>query len=206
MTTVAMWKAHETERLPHAWRLPEQPADSATPLSEPLSLVGSLPNGEITGTRSIKRIGTYNVEMLEPDRHPEQGGSVLTWPSSVNHRSELSRRRFPASLGALRSLRSDHSPAGWSEAAATLKRDAVRLRRTHYGRHASILLAIADALTFTEPDDPTLDTEASTVLERGLSLLAEPHITDSAEENFLTDLLSRGWNLTPSVGEERPEV
>lgn len=205
MAPATTWKAHETERLPHTWKLPEQVGDTATPLSE-RSSAGKLSSGALLGTRSIKRIGAHKVALLEPDKHGQVDGTVLTLPVAARRQRESHPRRFPSSLAALRALRSDHSPAGWSEASATLKRDAIRLRRTHYARHASVLLALADALTFTEPADPTLDAQAPAALEHGLSLLGEPHITDSAEEAFLVDLLSRGWNLTPSVSEERPEV
>jgi hypothetical protein len=68
------------------------------------------------------------------------------------------------------------------------------------------LLALADALTFTEPTDPTLDSQARAALEHSLSVLTEPHITEAAEEALLVNLLSHGWNLTPSVTEEPPEA
>jgi hypothetical protein len=211
MAPVAAWSAHEADGLQYGWKLPKQAVDSATPLAEEWNIGGGAPNGALangtlTGAKSIKRIGAPEVTWREPDEHGERNGAVLTLPASATEQPESASRRFAASLAALRALRSDRSPAGWSEAAATLKRDAVRLRRSHYGRHASVLLALADALTFTEPADPTLDARAPAALDHGLSLLAEPHITEPAEEAFLVDLLSHGWNLTPSVGEERPEV
>jgi len=211
MAPLAAWRVREAEGLQHGWKLPKQATDSATPLAEEWNIGGGAPNGAPTngaptGARSIKRIGAPEATWREPDEHGERNGAVLTLPAGATEQPASASRRFPASLAALRALRSDRSPAGWSEAAATLKRDAVRLRHSHYGRHASVLLALADALTFTEPTDPTLDAQAPAVLDRGLSLLAEPHVTEPAEEALLVDMLSHGWNLTPSVGEERPEV
>ncbi len=203
MSPVATWTDREAEGLQHAWNLPKQGIDSATSLSEPWTIGGGVPNGVVTDIRSVKRIGLPQVTRREPDTLE---GRVLTLTGAVGNQHELAPGRFRASLAALRALRSDRSPAGWSEAAATLKRDAVRFRHSRYRRHAAVLLALADALTFTEPTDPTLDAQAAAALDRGLSLLGEPHITDSAEEALLVDLLSHGWNLTPSVSEDRPEV
>jgi hypothetical protein len=206
MAPVAVWSAREAEGLQHSWKLPKREMDSTTPLAEEWDVGAGVPNGALTGARSVKRIGAPEGTWSEPDEHGEQNGAVLTLPAGAAEQLESMSRRFSASLAALRALRSDRSPAGWSEAAATLKRDAVRLRRSHYGRHASVLLALADALTFTEPTDPTLDAQAPVALDHGLSLLGEPHVTDSAEEALLVDLLSHGWNITPSVSEERPEA
>jgi hypothetical protein len=129
---------------------------------------------------------------------PEVLGTIRQRPGGVD--------RLRRSFIAISALRSRHSAADWLEAASTLKRDAARLRNSHLARHASVLLAIADALTFTEPSDPTLGPEAIIVLDRGLALLGEPFISEPIEEDFLVDMLSHGWNLVPSAGLERPEV
>lgn len=106
---------------------------------------------------------------------------------------------FRASLEALSDLRSRERSADWLELAGVLKHDAVRLRNTSHSRHAAVLLAIADALTFTEPDDPTLDDDAATAFSDGLALLSEPFIKESDEEAFLVELIVKGWNLAPAV-------
>jgi hypothetical protein len=111
------------------------------------------------------------------------------------------RNPLRASFAALGQVKSSSALSDWIEAAATLKDDAVRLRHTHYSRHSAVLLALADALTFTEPSDSVLDSRTA-MIERGLALLSEPLVTESKEEDFLVDLLSHGWNLTPaSTGE-----
>lgn len=108
---------------------------------------------------------------------------------------------FAKSISALTALRREgQDDADWIEVARTLKSDAVRFRST-MSRHAALLLAISDALIFTEPADPTLDFQAST-LNRGISLLAEPFVSEPDEEAFLTELLEHGWNLVPSAGSD----
>lgn len=104
-----------------------------------------------------------------------------------------------ASLHALGQVRSSTDPADWLEAAGTLKRDALRLRRTSYARHSSVLLALADALTFTEPDDPTLGPDHAAAVDRGLALLVEPFVAEPQEEEFLVGMIEAGWNLAPSA-------
>jgi hypothetical protein len=110
-----------------------------------------------------------------------------------------------ASFAAISGLRASSSPADWPEAAAVLKRDAVRLRNTHLARHSSVLLALADALTFTDPADPALGGSAAVVFDRSLSLLSEPFIGEPAEEDFLSEMLSQGWNLAPASSLAPPE-
>jgi hypothetical protein len=108
---------------------------------------------------------------------------------------------FVGSIRALASLRHEgQDGTDWIETARTLKSDAVRFRHT-MSRHAAVLLAISDALIFTEPADPSLDFQVAT-LNRGISLLAEPFVSEPEEEAFLTDLLEHGWNLVPSAGTE----
>jgi hypothetical protein len=110
--------------------------------------------------------------------------------------------RLRQSFEALGKLRTSRSTADWLEAAAALKTDALRLRNSPLARHSSVLLALADALTFTDPADSALNIESYEALEQGLSLLSEPFIGEPAEENFLVRLMSTGWNLAPEVNLE----
>jgi hypothetical protein len=110
-------------------------------------------------------------------------------------------RRSMAALGKL-AASPEPVPEEWLEAAAILKRDAVRLRNTSQARHASVLLILADALTFTAPSAPTLENGALKVFQRGLALLTDPFISQEAEESLDIELISSGWNLAPaSTGE-----
>jgi hypothetical protein len=119
--------------------------------------------------------------------------------------NQVGAHNLRSSFTAISRLRAQRSAGEWIEAAGTLKRDAVRLRNTRLARHSAVLLALADALTFTEPSDPTLDQQATTVFDHSLSLLREPFVSEPAEEAFLVDLLSHGWNLAPSTDTEPPE-
>ena len=105
--------------------------------------------------------------------------------------------RLSASFAALAGLRTSSTPAAWIETAATLKRDAIKLRNSPFARHADVLLTLADALTFTDPAQ--VDNQSMAALERGLGVLSEPFISETAEEAFLIDLMARGWHLAPSV-------
>lgn len=103
------------------------------------------------------------------------------------------------SLSALSKAASSHDAGDWLDAASALKRDAVRLRNSSgLGRHASVLLTLADALTFTLPSDPTLRPGASQILQRGLSVLTEPFISTDDEKGLMKELLSHGWNIAPA--------
>jgi hypothetical protein len=85
------------------------------------------------------------------------------------------------------------------DAASVLKRDAVRLRNSSsYGRHAYVLLTLADALTYTDPSDPTLKPRASELLESGISILTEPFVSTETEKDLMKGLLSHGWNIAPA--------
>ena len=137
---------------------------------------------------------TANPLIVEPPADDPRKGFTLTLPIE-QYRDDRSPR-LRASYEAIARLRSASAePADWIEAAATLKRDAVRLRNTYFARHASVLLAVADALTFTEPDDPTLDAGATAMFTDSLALLTEPFLSQPAEETFLLNLLGYGWNL-----------
>lgn len=105
---------------------------------------------------------------------------------------------FSSSIKALAQLRREGQESdAWIGVARVLKADAVRVRKT-MSRHASVLLAMSDALTFTEPTDPTLDFEVGT-LNRTIALLTEPFVSEPDERMFLRDLLGHGWNLVPAA-------
>jgi len=107
------------------------------------------------------------------------------------------------SLEALSAVRSSGAGADWVEAAAILKRDVAALRDTSYSRHAAVLLALADALTFTEPAEVSVAEEVQPLFSHALGLLSEPYISEADEEEFLGQLLEAGWNLAPSAGQVR---
>jgi hypothetical protein len=126
-------------------------------------------------------------------------GATITFSSrtnSTNERSELS-----SSLDALSRIANaqNKDAVAWLETASVLKRDAIRLRSSSiYGRHASVLLTVADALTHTEPDDPTLHLTTCPVLREALALLTEPFVKGDDEKRLVRDLLAGGWNLAPA--------
>ena len=119
--------------------------------------------------------------------------------------SAVSESRTPmrGSLEALSAVRSSGAGADWVEAAAILKRDVAALRDTSYSRHAAVLLALADALTFTEPAEVSVAEEVQPLFSHALGLLSEPYISEADEEEFLGQLLEAGWNLAPSAGQVR---
>ena len=123
--------------------------------------------------------------------------------ATVQFSSRIHRDRpnspLSVSLEVLSEVASRPDACAWLNAAATLKRDAVRLRNSSaYGRHAAVLLTLADALTFTRPSDPTLRPGASEALQRGLRVLTDPFVSTDAERDLMRDLLSRGWNIAPA--------
>jgi hypothetical protein len=139
------------------------------------------------------------VFSLRSEASPVDDESQVEFRVPVTEKPQGTAHELRASLGALGQVRRSKEPADWLVAAATLKRDAVRLRGTALDRHSSVLLALADALTFTEPDEPTLSPGSSDALNRGVSLLIEPFVAEPDEENFLVEMMEAGWNLAPSA-------
>lgn len=135
--------------------------------------------------------------ILEEGADAEAGGTLRIL---FDERPPSGKSRTPlrASLEALGELRAGAGVADWFETASILKSDVVRLRNTNYSRHAAVLLALADALSFTEPDEVAPAEEAKPLFSHALGLLSEPYISEASEEEFLAGLLMAGWNLTPS--------
>jgi hypothetical protein len=128
----------------------------------------------------------------------------------LSSRAEQGRDYGPLhySLVALSKVASAPSgdPGEWLDAASALKRDAVRVRNSSsLGRHAAVLLTLADALTYTVPSDPTLRLGATEALQRGLSVLTEPFVSVEAEKRLMIELLNCGWNIAPA-SEGKPPV
>lgn len=174
----------------------EKPPPPAPHVTEPL---GDSPEGErFPSEQALKLHLEPTADRDESDQPAEDPDSPLK--IELEQASESGREgRLRSSFGALASVRLSHARADWLEAAAALKADALRLRNSHLGRHADVLLSIADALTFTDPEGSSLDEQSLLVLQQGLSLLGEPFVSESAEEQFLVDLLRAGWHLAPAV-------
>lgn len=131
----------------------------------------------------------------------ESSGPIRFRMSSTSSLGKSGDNLLRAAFAALGRVRSSAVVADWIEAAATLKGEAVRLRQTQYSRHSAVLLALADALTFSQPSEGLLETQ-SAMVDRSLALLSEPYISEPDEEDFLVDLMSHGWKLAPaSTGE-----
>lgn len=153
---------------------------------------------------TLRRVGhSLGEAVRRPNIFPEgeageeAGGAVQI---VFDKRTATDPRRTPlrASLEALGELRTDAAVADWLEVAVILKRDVVRLSDTNYSRHAAVLLALADALTFTESAEVPVAEDAKFLLSHALGLLSEPYISEASEEEFLGELLMAGWNLAPS--------
>lgn len=193
MTPVLMEKRRdEVDEMERAWSAPGN-GDQAVALVEdppsrprPLALLSSM--------RSVPTTS---------EDHSENGATqTISFTIDASSEGETNTHRLRSSFTAISRLRSQRSAGDWVAAAATLKHDAVRFRGTHLARHSAVLLALADALTFTEPSDPMLDAQAGAVFDHGLSLLSESFVSEPAEEAFLVDLMSHGWHLVPSAGIE----
>ncbi|HXR30541.1 MAG TPA: hypothetical protein VN752_05330 [Solirubrobacterales bacterium] len=183
----------EERTLPASRKSFEARPEDAVSLQEdltPMPRVGSRPWG------AVRQINAF----AEGEASEEAGSGVQI----LFEERPVSRSQTPlrASLEALSQLRSSAATVDWLEAAAVLKRDVVRLRDTNYSRHAAVLLALADALTFTESAEVAAAGEGNTLFGHALGLLSEPYISEPDEEEFLSELLVAGWNLAPS--EEQP--
>lgn len=132
----------------------------------------------------------------EKERAQERHGSVQILFENPPY-SGRGQTPLRASLEALGEVRSHAEGIDWLEAAIVLKRDVVRLRDSNYSRHAAVLLALADALTFTETEEVPRDRRKA-LMSHALGLLSEPYIAEADEEEFLGELLMAGWNLAPS--------
>ncbi len=146
------------------------------------------------------RATVVSAEPSSGDRPEEPVRLTMSRPEQGIGRSS----RLRASFEALGKLRSSRLAGDWLEAAMALKNDAVQLRRTHLARHADVCLSIADALTFTDPEEQTIDAQSFSALRQSLALLSEPFISEAAEEKFMIGLLRSGWHLAPAVDPEAP--
>jgi hypothetical protein len=135
-------------------------------------------------------------DLAEGETNDKSGSAVRIVFDERPHvgRSGTSLR---ASLEALSELRADAQTIDWLEVAVVLKRDVARLHDSNFSRHAAVLLALADALTFTDPAEVSA-VEGRETLRHALGLLSEPYISEASEEEFLGELLMAGWNLAPS--------
>lgn len=145
---------------------------------------------------SVPRRPTGQPGLMRSER--DNGTGRFTFTSHAL--TETGESRLHQSLDTLSKVVSspDCGAGEWLDAAATLKRDAVRLRNSSQARHAAVLLTVADALIFTAPSRPTLDEGASRALQQALALLTNPFISQEAEENLVVELITLGWNLAPA--------
>jgi len=163
------------------------------PAAEPAAM--PTPEGEPSPNFSSSSIGP--MYMLSLNRLEATNSATVQFSSRAHDAQPYSP--LSVSLEALSRAASKSDAGAWLDAAATLKRDAIRLRNSSaYGRHAAVLLTLADALTFTRPADPTLRPGASSVLQRGLAVLTDPFVSTDAERELMRNLLSHGWNIAPA--------
>jgi hypothetical protein len=165
------------------------------PIVEPATAGIRTPEADGDGVLRVQ-IARQASSTQEADSPDSKADLKIPFASSEQGKREGRLRRSFEALGA---VRSDRGAADWLEAATALKADAIRLRNSFAARHSAVLLAAADALTFTDPQDPALDSSSFESLERSLALLSEPFIAERAEEDFLVELIRTGWNLAPAV-------
>jgi hypothetical protein len=181
--------------------LAEKPPEPVEKLPLPPSHVAEPLSGRSAGASQTLRLqlgqASDNRETDEPLRDSTDDPLRIELDREHDSKHES---RFRPSFEALANIQLTHSSADWLEAATVLKSDALRLRNSHLARHADLLLAIADALTFTGPQDALINEQSFSVLRQGLSLLSEPFVGEPAEEEFLINLLKTGWHLAPTVG------
>jgi len=181
------------ERVPRTSRKSvEAGPEEAVNLQEDITLSPTRPR---VGSRPWEAVRETNA--LVEDEGSEEAGAATQIVFDEKPATGGRRTALRASLETLSELRSNAATVDWIEAATVLKRDVVRLRDTNYSRHAAVLLALADALTFTEPAE-VFAPEDGTLFSHVLGLLSEPYISEPDEEEFLTELLTAGWNLAPS--------
>ncbi len=144
--------------------------------------------------------------LLSVVRLEANGSSTIHFPSRGADVSDVSRHgQLRDSLEALSQAAVSDKAGDWLDAASTAKRDAIRLRNSAgFGRHASVLLMLADALTFTVPSDPTLKPNATDGLRRGLSILTDSYVSTETEKHLMMELLGQGWNIAPAFEDAGP--
>ncbi len=153
----------------------------------------------VSSFRSLLAKATPPKPLAVEDDPAHHTGDPIVFRASTFDAREKNSRRFRSSLAALHQVRTTQEGADWLEAVRVLKHDAIRLRNTHLSRHSSVLLALADALTFTDPNEQVMDSRTSVPVQRAISLLSEPFINEAAEEEVLIGLLSNGWYLAPDA-------
>lgn len=150
----------------------------------------------------VRNLARFEVSPSATEPTKIDGESVSVSLAAASSSSNRNSRLRGAMVELSRASGSTDS-GDWLDAASRLKRDALAFRRTTLSRHADVLLALSDALTFTNPTDRSLPDDAGKVLRHGLALLREPYINESEEEGLLVDLMSNGWKLGPAVENAR---
>lgn len=181
--------------------LTEKPPEPVEKVREPARIAENWPESNGRSSIDAARKSTFDararpLETASEEKSGEDSEEPLRFKLSPLV-GEREGSQLSASFAALAGLRMSSTAAAWIETAATLKRDAIRLRNSPFARHADVLLVLADALTFTDPGQ--VDDRSMAVLERGLGVLSEPFVSETAEEAFLTDLMTQGWHLAPSI-------
>jgi hypothetical protein len=93
-------------------------------------------------------------------------------------------------------LHANVSASSWCHAARMLRSAALE-RRVVAPRVASVALLLADALTFTAPEDVS-STQRGVALKPGLKLLTQPFISTAEEGSLVDALLDNGWDVMAS--------
>lgn len=181
--------------------LAEKPPEPVEKVRQPPRIAENWPDSTRTVSVDPTRKSSIDVrigppEIADEEKSGEQSEEPLRFTLSAIA-DDREGSRLSASFAALAGVRTSRAPAVWLEAAAILKRDAVRLRNSPFSRHADVLLTLADALTFTDPDE--VSDRSMAAFERGLGVLSEPFVSETTEEAFLIDLMAQGWHLAPSV-------
>lgn len=181
--------------------LAEKPPEPVEKVREPARTAENWPDSSPAVSLDLTKKSGIDIrigppEIAEEEKSDEQSEEPLRFTLSPIA-GDREGSRLSASFAALAGVRTSSAPAAWIGAAAILKRDAVRLRNSPFSRHADVLLALADALTFTDPDE--VSDRSMAALERGLGVLSEPFVSETTEENFLIDLMAQGWHLAPAV-------
>ncbi|HXA54016.1 MAG TPA: hypothetical protein VNV37_03985 [Solirubrobacteraceae bacterium] len=141
----------------------------ATPTTEPQDAGSPAP----TGWKAL-----MNLNRVEGS----QGATIAFSSRSGGAKGDGPLYFSLAALSNAASVRSGN-PGDWLDAASVLKRDAVRVRNSSsLGRHAAVLLTLADALTFTLPSDPRSDHARQTLSSAGCLFSPSLHRHRDREE------------------------
>jgi hypothetical protein len=140
------------------------------------------------GAQSADAVTTAPHESAATERDVQRA-TVHDWARPVD-------TVVSAALSALRRVLAKPPDSEQWQACARRLRAVTAAERDRSRRHAAMALLLADALSFTQPEDLRDEDRARGALESGWRALAQPFVSGDVERQVTQALAAAGWHLS----------